>query len=67
MDQGLKGKERRKGEDQGGEGGERRGEGGGGWGIFEIVRGIEMDVPIPTNYCGIRRREKRRKVFFGGI
>ena len=32
--------------------------------IFEIVRGIEMDVPIPTNYCGIRRREKGREVFF---
>ena len=32
--------------------------------IFEIVRGIEMDVPIPTNYSGIRRREKGREVFF---
>ena len=32
--------------------------------IFEIVRGNEMDVPIPTNYCGIRRREKGREVFF---
>ena len=32
--------------------------------IFKIVRGIEMDVPIPTNYSGIRRREKGREVFF---
>ena len=32
--------------------------------IFEIVRGIEMDVPIPSNYCGIRGGEKGREIFF---
>ena len=39
--------------------------------IFEIVRGIEMDISIPTNYCGIRREKEKeiffRKDIFGGI
>ena len=46
MDQGLKGKEERKGEDQGGEGGERRGEGGGGWGCEE------GEVPVHCQKVG---------------
>ena len=58
MDQGLKGKEKREGEDQGGEGGERRGEGGGGWGCEE------GEVPV---HCQKVEKEEWRGGEEGGI
>ena len=51
MDQGLKGKGKRKGEGQGGKGGERRGEGGGGWGCEE--------GEVPVHYGEVEREEWR--------